>query len=450
MKLSLPEEAKKFYNERAQEFLLKLAPASKSHSKPKAISSFAHRPSSTIHEEDIISGGVSGRIDGFGKHHAIYFQTDNGPVGLADNEYREFEEFVLNFANKKQIVEILSIDFVKDVLLKWFEKCYKGELTDRKHFLSYLELEAKKAIKTQKISIPISFLAIQSTFKIGNVTFEYYPEGFFDSFENELLKIHPKEEKKMLQWMEKMRKDYQGIVFSTMYITAEEKKAQEIAVNETENALIVLRFFSPTALLPEIRSYFGKMGHTNVPTNHFFIFEDKFPNLVKEIAEDQEFIWTIRDQDFKMFRQIGLDRISELISKKEKSSFEDSLFNSVKLFSRAITSKEFQDKLVFTLVSLENLFLKDTSEPIQFMLGLRLAFRPKLNSQQRKDIMRLIKDSYKLRSSYIHHGKMTDNYKLLRNLQRISWDSFRIIINNKDKFTKREDLLNFIEDRILS
>ena len=37
---------------------------------------------------------------------------------------------------------------------------------------------------------------------------------------------------------------------------------------------MILRFFSPTAFNPEIPSYFGRMGQTDVPKDYALIFND--------------------------------------------------------------------------------------------------------------------------------------------------------------------------------
>ena len=265
-----------------------------------------------------------------------------------------------------------------------------------------------------------------------------------------MLKKNPKEKKVIIEWMEKIRKSYQGEVFTTLSTYAEQKKAIAIAIEETENALVILRFFSPTSLIPEIPSYFDRMGHTALPTNHLFIFESKYPNLINEIDEERQFQWPIREKDIFIFKTIGLDQANDILTKQKRTAFEDLLFSSIHLFSRAIVSKEFQDKLVFTLVSLETLLLKDTLEPIQTMLGLRLSFIPDLKVEQRKEIIRLIKDAYVFRSSFIHHGKKSEDIQLLQNLQRVTWDTLRIALINKNRFATQKEFIDFIENRILS
>jgi hypothetical protein len=244
--------------------------------------------------------------------------------------------------------------------------------------------------------------------------------------------------------------DYQGKVFASISLRAEKDKCVEVAKKETDKALTILRFFSPSALLPEIPSYFGRMGHVDIPSNHIFIFEDELPVIHKEIAEKSNPYWRIRRDQILEFEKYGLANANEIITKEKPTKFDDVLLNSISLFTRGIRSKDIHDKLVFTLVSLETMLLKNETEPIQSSIGLRLAFLTASSISDRKKVIKCVKDAYQQRSRYIHHGRQSSTLETLKDIQNYTWTALIKILHLKDNFISQESLIDSIEDKILS
>jgi hypothetical protein len=56
------------------------------------------------------------------------------------------------------------------------------------------------------------------------------------------------------------------------------------------------------------------------------------------------------------------------------SRFKQRVRSSILAYSKGITLHDINDRLVYTLSSLEGLLLKNSSEPIQQNLGERMAF----------------------------------------------------------------------------
>jgi hypothetical protein len=70
------------------------------------------------------------------------------------------------------------------------------------------------------------------------------------------------------------------------------------------------------------------------------------------------------------------------------------------------------------LVALESVFLKDSSGPIQDNISLRMAYMQDVSV--RKRMIADVKEVYKVRSSFVHHGTRVslDQYELLKRFQR--------------------------------
>jgi len=160
--------------------------------------------------------------------------------------------------------------------------------------------------------------------------------------------------------------------------------------------------------------------------------------------------WSISSHEFSEVNKMGLGLAANLIFKEDPSEFEESVLNSIYLFGRALTSKEFQDKIVYALVSVETLLLQNQSEPIQSNVGLRLAFLTESKPLKRKNIKEIINKAYKFRSSYIHHGKVSKDWELLETIQHTIWTAIRNALVSADRFKTRKEFFDYIENMILS
>ncbi|HOI31067.1 MAG TPA: HEPN domain-containing protein [Melioribacteraceae bacterium] len=437
------------FDAQANELLLLLKPYKFSdQQKPKDSSSRSAEYYQNLPEEKVLKHSISGFVDGFGNRLSRYFNYKGSSVGLDGDDYSQLIDFLENLYHKKEINNFLSRKFLEHCSFDWFECKYKGEVDSSVSFTKYLFEKAENVVKETKISIPISYLSIEASFKLGNLTYEFYDKKYFDDLLSKL--NESKEDKITEKEYEGLRKDYQGVVFASKTITAEKERAVELIIDEVDKQIKLIRCFSPTTFLPTVDSYFNRMGHTLIPHNHSFIFDGKHPtiNTFRDKSIDYYFPFTLKL--LADYEKTGFIKIFDIINKSDLSDFEDHLLNSAFLFSHAIESKNFQDKLVYSLVSLETLLLKDTSEPIQNTIGLRLSFLTRNNITDRKAVIELIKRAYKLRSSYIHHGKKSDDLEVLQKLQHLVWQSIVNLTNSINKFDSQAAFLEYIEELILT
>ena len=56
----------------------------------------------------------------------------------------------------------------------------------------------------------------------------------------------------------------------------------------------------------------------------------------------------------------------------------------------------------------------------------------------------------KIRSSYVHHGKIGENWEILEQLQHLIWTGIRNILISKESFNTQKDFLDQIEELILT
>lgn len=447
MKIEFKQEQTNFLNKIALELLSLLQPEEvtiQSQKRTLSSSSFSYRKLS-VYPSEISAMSI---YDVLGKEIAKYFQTQTGPIGLSEYGYSQLMQFASKIIETADIQDLISLEFIKTTIFEWLEKRYKGVLSSSDDFCEFLKKGIQAEIRTRKVSIPILYLEIEKPLKIGSVTFEFFKKEFFDKLEEHIQEQNISSNENSQSGVSKIRKRYQGLVFASTKICAETNKCIEIAKEEVTKTLMILRFFSIPAFFPKIPSYFGMMGRVNIPSSYIFIFENELPKIIQKVDEKREFRHIIGLKELKYMKDLGIDHASQLISRTNLTELEEILLNSIFLFGKAVVSKEFQDKLVFTIVSIETLLLKSIiNDSIQKTIGLRLSSLIKCKPTK-KEICSLIKLAYSYRSAYLHHGKKRIDYELLRNLQGAVWSALHTVLTTKNQFSTQDDLIKFIDKNI--
>jgi len=108
--------------------------------------------------------------------------------------------------------------------------------------------------------------------------------------------------------------------------------------------------------------------------------------------------------------------------------------------------------VIYILVALESIFLKDTNEPIQDAISLRMAYMQDVSVEKRRGMMSNVDAVYKLRSSFIHHGRRigVDETNILREFMMNAVLSLAALIPLAATDLTREAFFNDLENRRLS
>jgi hypothetical protein len=454
MEFGLPAAAVSHFNEQATGYCMRLRTVSPTSPRTVGVgeSSEAHVPAKSFNQADVHDLRLTGSVDGLGRELSRCFRTSEGYVELAAEDYQSFLLLCRQLFDAGSLSDSLSEEFIRSTLFGWIEKHYKSEIPADLLFVEYLREQAGKAVGLRRVAIPLDSMSIEIPFTVGAVIYDYFRKDFFDSFQEFLLSQKKNDAEQVRLFVSRTRGEYQGRVHASFQVEAETERAIELAKVAVEESLMLLRFFSPTALLPEIPSYFGMLGRTSVPYIDAFVFTGTagFPTIIKRVDEKRQFTLPLSSLHLGEMRKLGLDLAGALLTKPSRTELEELLLSSMSLVARATQAMLYHEKIVFTLAAAETLLLGDTAEPIQQSLGLRLAFLTSDQPDGRKAVIALVKDSYKCRSAYLHHGRQTGDLDTTKELQATVWTALHNVLMNLGKISSQSELLRFIEGMILS
>ena len=116
------------------------------------------------------------------------------------------------------------------------------------------------------------------------------------------------------------------------------------------------------------------------------------------------------------------------------------------MYSKCTFTPDPIEKVVYILSSLESLLLRDGNEPIQQNLAERFALFSVQKSEERKKIIKTIKQIYAIRSRYLHHGRVSSELELISDFMMLVWRFYITLLENITKFDTREKFLNAIDE----
>lgn len=126
------------------------------------------------------------------------------------------------------------------------------------------------------------------------------------------------------------------------------------------------------------------------------------------------------------------------IRRRVSTVAQQRLFDALLIYSRNNISKEPYEKLIFCLVAVESMLLRNSSENIQEHIGERMAFMLGRSPQERIEIEALVKRVYEIRSKFVHHGQQPTEMDTLAKFMEKVWVLFFDLVLRRSQFeTKR-------------
>jgi hypothetical protein len=135
---------------------------------------------------------------------------------------------------------------------------------------------------------------------------------------------------------------------------------------------------------------------------------------------------------------------------ERRTEFQEKLLDALLLYSRSTREKDLAGRLVYMLVAIETILLRDENESIQQNIGERMAFIIGNNLEARRAKIRHLKDAYGLRSKFIHHGETIAEIESVRAFMLDVWTLFTTLLKVSHKYHTKAQLINSLDARRLS
>jgi hypothetical protein len=409
------------------------------------MSSFASEsiPHMKITEAQIVGRITGESVDEFKKEvTAVHFEGLDGAVGLDREATQELDKLVQLAHKSLSTKATLSAKFMRGRLIDWLQQTFRKETVE--NLSSFLVSSLVEAVASRTILIPIAYLRLEVDLPFGPVEFKVMSRELMDSWHEWYRSRCPPSEMEAFEvWFDRLRKDNQGLAAVSLTVEADEDYALEQCLEKAEQAVAFLRVLHPVNTSPHTALYVRPLGSENIESYSAYCYKaGALQGRRKHVRWPFPSFWEIPKGESNQKITQGL---IFLFSAKERTDFQQRLFDALLIYSRNNIAREAYEKLIFCLVAVESMLLKNASEPIQDNIGERMAYLLGKTPEERLDIETLVKRVYDIRSKFVHHGQRPTDMETLGRFMEKVWVLFFHFILNVSTIETKDEMIDTLK-----
>jgi Apea-like HEPN len=334
----------------------------------------------------------------------------------------------------------VSVEFVKDTLITWLRK--RGA-TDT--FPTFLLHHVEQAVATRTILVPIANLYIDADFPFGPVQLRVITPALVHSWYESYRASCPPEKLADLDAMfDRLRRELQGLTAVALTIEADEAFAVAQCLELAEQAIGLLRVLHPANTSPHATLYVRPLGSENVELFKAFRYQGTtFRGRQEGIRPPNPSPWEIRSEH-RQQTATQLDTLGDLLTTPDRTDFTRTLFDALLIYSRNNIAKDVYTKLIFCMIAVESMLLRDQQEPIQTHISERMAYLLGRTVEERLAIETLVKRCYDIRSRFVHGHQKPAELQTVADFMHKTWALFLNLIRRSAEFPTKAALIDLL------
>ena len=403
-------------------------------------------PSLTINEHNVVDVPYVEKVNQLSMvTQQVLFDDGTHAFELGEGGCEYLAKLVEAIQRSGQVKQMVSMATLRTNILEWLNP----SKNDSRTLPQQLSQEISPLIQAGTAWVPIASLCLQSPLSFAGYTMQPITAAQFDTWETGASQGDPAKFERLRHYFKSEREKYQGLSAITLEFEAEPQRAYELAIDVADRVVTLLRTFCIENLHPNACSFVVPFGNLALISDHAWLLDhnghiSKQRSLLKPPFPTS---WVIADEHMTQLQEMGLEELSTVAATPNPNDFQEKLLSALLIYNRANVTREPIDKLVYILVSLETMLLRNRSEPIQANLGDRLAFMVGSNVDECVAIVSLVKDCYAIRSDYIHHGNSLKDIAALEKFFMYCWVFFTRLIRSQKQFTTNASFFDYFDRR---
>ncbi|MFL6260226.1 MAG: hypothetical protein ACJ76Y_10985 [Thermoanaerobaculia bacterium] len=375
----------------------------------------------------------------------IFFEGTSGLMGLTGDDCKVLNRLAEAILRVKDFGIRVSYKFSRNVILDWLEKRTRGEI-DLK-LPGYLEERVESAVDVFEVWVPLANLAIERALEFGPIKLRPLQKEVLDGWlETSLENRDPESAQQIEVNFLKERQRIQGLAAVYLALRGESDFAVEKALEKAEELSAFFRVLHPANSSPNAAFYCRPLGSENVESYCAYVVkEDKYRGRRGSVRLPVPDRWDLDNAKLDHLEALELSAIREMWI-KSRTNFQNQIIDALLIYSRSTMARDPTDKLIYIMVALESILVKDGSEAIQQNVGERLAFFLGKTVQERRDIVSLVKTCYSFRSQFVHHGQALKDLEEFARFMVYAWVFFLRLVKINEKYKERREFLDELEN----
>lgn len=408
------------------------------------------QPVATYLPEHAIPESFRSFRDGEGHLIARCFTEGGMITGLQDEGYRALRRLAEAMQRTGPLRDAVSTDTVDELIFEWIRERVVGSTAEP--MSPYVLDRVAMQVADYEAVFPLFRVQLPAPVQIGRVTLRTISGADFQRW-NSALRHHGADAEGLNHSpLGDARGELQGFAGAVLTLRGVPDHVIEVGREAAEEAVAMLRLFSPAILSPVARSFCALSGKAKLEATNYLLVRTDMAGVRwgATVNAETDFVWRIGSERLRLIRREALDALVQaLFDKKATTAFAQEVRSALVLYSQSALKTTPTDKLLSILIPLESLLLKSSTEPIGDNIAVRLALAIGQSLDERKRIINITKDAYALRSAFVHHGKpieRIDDRATLREFMSYAWKFFVALGAEARVYRQREEYLGLLDE----
>ncbi|MFL9671129.1 hypothetical protein WIX39_029635 [Variovorax sp. AB1(2024)] len=392
------------------------------------------RPTTTITDRETM-GPVSlwGKEVG-GETAFMFIRHEEKYYGLRERDYEALDGLIAAVMKSAWARDGLSREFVKTTFCDWARQLFSA---DGEPFSKALAASARGSVKKVEVWAPIANMEVEQGFYFGPVRVESITAAAMEHLRKRVPVTRPEQEKQVGQLFEKLRQDFQGYAAMVVSMEAEPLAAQKRALQIAQDALSLLRFFSPAASRSFMFSPVALMGADCIPTSKLIVLPEEGFIFSQDTLPRSVGHWRLSIQQISALKSDLLDVAASLVVPESLSEFALSVRASLITYSKGTTSADPLDRLRSCVFSLEGVLLRHEMEPRAHSVSNRMSFLLAHHEAERDAIKQTVRQIYWLQDQPQLTAQSRGEDELLTVFTAYAYDVLCLALRNTPTFSSK-------------
>lgn len=399
--------------------------------------------SATLTDADMIGTPIFWGHDVNGERVIIFIQIDSQLFGLSESDFADIENITDKIHAIRWARNKLSRKFIQDEFLVWARGNFRTQ--NRNSFSDVIIAQSLEKIALLEVWVPIAHLEVESQLEFGSVKITPITSEKIDSLEQMGGAIPPAQQDAAQEMFANMRHELQGFAAVTISLEAEPILAEEKGFMIAQDAVSLLRFFSPAAPASWMLCPTALLGAEIIPRSKLLVLSKSNFSMTDKIASRNIAFWRLSQHGIEQLEAMEFRQAGNLVSPAGLSDFAASVRSSLITYGKGTTFPDLIDRLTHALSALEGVFLRHSMEPIESNIADRISFILSKQESVRAEIAQNIRQAYRLRGQYRTLPLSPREQEILARFVANVHSSLRIALRNVASFQTKAEFIAAVD-----
>jgi hypothetical protein len=354
------------------------------------------RPTVSIEESTLLNDAVIRTTDVNHTEVTLFIREEGKSYGLCEDDMALIRELFQKIALEPWAEHRFDHEFVIESFIAWSRSSWRTVAIES--FYKYLRKSSEENVVSHEIYYPIAHFEVETAFEFGPVTITPLTQQLFSTIESSLKPNTQKDQEQFKSYIVNLRDKFQGFGAVRINVEAHPSFIHQASHGLAKDCVDLLRFFSPWSSDAEARSPLALKGSEYIPIQNMIALSQTGFMSYEGANPVFSAYWRLTDIELEELLNKGFANASKLLNVSLLNDFDKAVRTSLILFSKGCTMATSTDRLRYTLLAAEEIYLQHSQEHAESCIAQRISKLINFESFEPQEVYDFISKSYFVRN----------------------------------------------------